>query len=44
MYDVFNKYPDLKMLMIERINEYDDNLKIFFEKALMSIDYLEGIP
>lgn len=30
--------------MVERIKEYDDNLKLFFEKALLSIDYLQGIP
>lgn len=40
MTEIFLKYPELKTLMIERIKEYDDNLKIFFEKALTSIDYL----
>lgn len=39
-----SKFPDLKLDMIENIKDYDDNLKIFFEKALTSIDYMQGIP
>jgi len=30
--------------MLEKVKDYDDNLKLFFEKALMSIDYLSNIP
>jgi CRP-like cAMP-binding protein len=43
MYDLFVKYPELKQIMIEKIKEYDDVLKIFFEKTLNSIDFLQGI-
>lgn len=43
MNEAFAKFPDLKTFMIERIKEYDDNLKIFFERALCSIDYLQGV-
>ena len=42
--EIISKFPELKNLMIERVKEYDDNLKIFFEKALTSIDYMQGIP
>ena len=27
-------------MMLERIQENDDNLKLFFQKALVSIDYI----
>jgi hypothetical protein len=30
--------------MTDKIKEYDDNLKLFFDKVLSSLDYLEGIP
>ncbi len=43
MYELFVKYPELKQIMIEKINEYDDVLKIFFEKTLNSIDFFQGI-
>src|SRR5438067_1688826 len=35
--------PPEQILIIEKVKEYDDNLKIFFEKALTSIDYMQGI-
>jgi hypothetical protein len=42
--EILSKFPEFKNLMLERVKDYDDNLKIFFEKALMSIDYMQGIP
>jgi hypothetical protein len=41
--ELFIKYPYFKWLLIERIKEYDDFLKLFFEKALNSVDYIEGL-
>jgi hypothetical protein len=31
---LFAKYPYFKQILVERIKEYDDVLKLFFEKAL----------
>lgn len=42
--ELISKFPEIKNLMIDRVKDYDDNLKIFFEKALTSIDYMQGIP
>lgn len=30
--------------MIKRTISYDDDLKIFLESALKTIDYLQGVP
>lgn len=42
--DIMSKFPEFHNIMIEKVKDYDDNLKIFFEKALTSIDFMEGIP
>jgi hypothetical protein len=42
--EILSLFPDFKNLMFERIKEYDDTLKIFFERALTSIDYMQNIP
>jgi len=44
MNELFNKYPTLKTIFIEKMNDYDDVLKLFFEKVLNSIDYFQGLP
>ena len=38
--DMFSKYPDIKCVMLDRIKEYDDSLKLFFEHAVCSIEYM----
>ena len=30
--------------MIKRIERYDDNLKLFLESSLKTIEYFQGIP
>mmetsp|Transcript_13817 Transcript_13817/g.9968 ORF Transcript_13817/g.9968 Transcript_13817/m.9968 type:complete len:217 (+) Transcript_13817:832-1482(+) len=42
--ELFQKYPQLKTIFIEKMNEYDDVLKLFFERVLNSIDYFQGLP
>ena len=38
------KYPALMEDLKSNIYNYEDNLKLFKEKCLMSIEYLKGIP
>ena len=38
--EMFIKFPELRELFLERIKQYDDNLVLFFQRAVMSIDYL----
>ena len=42
--NLLSKFPSLKELFLERVEEYDENLKLFFERALLSIDFLNDIP
>ena len=44
LYSLFDKHPDLKKTMEEKIKEYDDSLKIFFEHILSQIEYFDNIP
>ena len=39
MFELFEKFPAVQEYMTEKIKDYDDNLKIFFSRALTSIDY-----
>lgn len=41
--EMFHFFPEMQNMLIEKITEYDDTLKFFFEKALSSIDYLQDI-
>lgn len=41
--DVFVKYPHYKDILVESMKDYDDVLKLFFEKALGNIDYMQGL-
>jgi hypothetical protein len=41
---LFNQYKFLKDEMIKRTIKYDDDLKIFLESTLNTIDYLQGVP
>lgn len=40
MGELFFKYPEVKALFLEKIKEYDDNLTLFFQRAVLSIEYL----
>lgn len=44
VYNLFNDYPFFKEELIKRSIRYDDDLKIFLESALKTIDYLHGVP
>ena len=41
---LFETYPFFKEELITRTIRYDDDLKIFLESALKTIDYLQGVP
>lgn len=41
---LFEQYPFFKDELIKRTISYDDDLKIFLESALKTIDYLKGVP
>jgi CRP-like cAMP-binding protein len=41
---LFEIYPFFKAELIKRTIRYDDDLKIFLESALKTIDYLQGVP
>ena len=40
---MFHKYPDMYNYLVDKITDYDDSMKFFFEKALSSVDYLKDI-
>ena len=42
--NLFNTYPEYKEEMIKKTIRYDDDLKIFLESALKTIDYLQDVP
>jgi CRP-like cAMP-binding protein len=42
--NLFEIYPFFKEELIKRTIRYDDDLKIFLESALKTIDYLNGVP
>ena len=44
MGELFTKYPDIKALFLEKIKDYDDNLTLFFQRAVLSIEYLADAP
>lgn len=44
VYNLFEIYPFVRQEMIKRTIRYDDDLKIFLESALKTIDYLQGVP
>lgn len=41
---LFELYPFFKHELIKRTIRYDDDLKIFLESALKTIDYLQEVP
>ncbi len=41
--ELFLKYPEIKALFLERIKDYDDNLTLFFQRAVLSIEYLADV-
>jgi CRP-like cAMP-binding protein len=41
---LFELYPFFREELIKRTIRYDDDLKIFLESALKTIDYLNGVP
>lgn len=41
---LFELYPFFKDQLVQRTIRYDDDLKIFLESALKTIDYLNGVP
>jgi CRP-like cAMP-binding protein len=41
---LFESYPFFKQELIKRSISYDDDLKIFLESALKTIDYLQEVP
>ena len=41
---MFKEFPFFKQKLKERIIRYDDNLKLFLECSLKTIDYLKNIP
>ena len=42
--ELFNKYPFYKDELIKRTIRYDDDLKIFLESALKTIEYFDKVP
>jgi len=42
--NLFSSYPEYKEELIHKTIRYDDDLKIFLESALRTIDYLDGVP
>jgi hypothetical protein len=44
MGELFLKYPEIKALFLEKIKDYDDNLTLFFQRAVLSIEYLADAP
>ena len=42
--NLFEIYPFFQQELINRTIRYDDDLKIFLESALKTIDYLHGVP
>ena len=42
--NLFMHFPFFKHELIKRTIRYDDDLKIFLESALKTIDYLQGVP
>jgi CRP-like cAMP-binding protein len=42
--DLFNKYPFFKDELVKRTIRYDDDLKIFLESALKTIEYFDKVP
>lgn len=34
MEDLFISYPQFRAILVEKVKEYDDQLKVFFEKTL----------
>jgi len=41
---LFELYPFFKKELVKRTVRYDDDLKIFLESILKTIDYLQGVP
>jgi hypothetical protein len=44
VFNLFEIYPFFKNELVQRTIRYDDDLKIFLESALKTIDYLQGVP
>ena len=44
VYSIFEQYPFFREELVKRTIRYDDDLKIFLESALKTIDYLHGVP
>ena len=42
--NIFEVYPFFRHELIQRTIRYDDDLKVFLESAMRSIDYLKGVP
>ena len=42
--ELFNKYPFYKEELVKRTIRYDDDLKIFLESALKTIEYFDKVP
>lgn len=41
--EMIHKYPKLISKFKEKIYHYDDNVKLFLEKSLFSIDYMKNL-
>mmetsp|Transcript_3612 Transcript_3612/g.5447 ORF Transcript_3612/g.5447 Transcript_3612/m.5447 type:complete len:133 (+) Transcript_3612:323-721(+) len=44
VFNLFDTYPKYKEELIKLTIRYDDDLKIFLESALKTIDYLRDVP
>lgn len=44
VFELFNKYPFYKDELVKRTIRYDDDLKIFLESALKTIEYFDKVP
>lgn len=42
--NMFEQYPFFREELVKRTIRYDDDLKIFLESALKTIEYLHGVP
>ena len=42
--DMMGRHPDMLEKFKHKIYHYDDNVKLFLEKSLQSIDYLQSVP
>lgn len=41
---LFKEFPFFKHKLVQRTNRYDDNLKLFLECSLKTIDYFKSVP